>query len=420
MTISFLHLSDVHLGYQQYNLQERFKDFARAFMKAVDYAIDKNVDFILICGDLFNKSALDPLTLLQAVRALEKLETAEIKAIVISGNHDQPRYQDKFSWLEYLAERGHLILLKPKFGEGEITFPQYDGIKGGYIEIKGVQIYGVPFLGASIVPVLEELPNALSSRKKGQIVFTVVMAHFGLQGEIPGMPGGVPYELIAKIKDHVDYLALGHWHKPFEHDNWILNPGSLEHCGMDEIHWEGGFYHVIVDNIAGKGHEVNHIRCERRPFHRFKFEVDLFKTPEKLSEGFEKYLVNEKKKIPTTVLSPVIEISLAGILPFDRTSLDLEHLQALVESHFSPLIVRLKNHTRPTEFEISTEENLPQIQLERQIIRELFLQNSQYQKHAEQWADLAIEIKKLALKGNHPDSVVSALRTRIRQFEEME
>lgn len=69
MAVEFLHIPDVHLCYQQYNLEERFKDFGRAFMKAVDYAIDKKVDFVPICGDLFNKSALDPLTLLQAVSA---------------------------------------------------------------------------------------------------------------------------------------------------------------------------------------------------------------------------------------------------------------------------------------------------------------------------------------------------------------
>ena len=116
----------------------------------------------------------------------------------------------------------------------------------------------------------------------------------------------------------------------------------------------------------------------------------------------------------------MIEVSFEGILSFDRASLDFDQLQALVESHFSPLIVRLKNNTRPTEFEISTEANLPRIQLERQIMQELFKQNSQYQKHAEIWTDLAIEIKGLALKGDSPNAIVSALRARLMQIDKKE
>lgn len=96
-------------------------------MKAVDYAIDKKVDIVLICGDLFNKLALDPLTLLQAVNGLEKLEKANIKVIAIAGNHDRPSYQDVYSWLHYLAERGRLILLRPTYLETGVSFSLYDG-----------------------------------------------------------------------------------------------------------------------------------------------------------------------------------------------------------------------------------------------------------------------------------------------------
>lgn len=418
MAVEFLHISDVHLGYRQYNLEERFKDFGRTFMQAVDYAIDKKVDFVLICGDLFNKSALDPLTLLQAVSILERLEKANIKAIAIAGNHDRPSYQENFSWLHYLADRGHLILLRPEYQETGIKFSLYDGQKGCYFKIKGIQIYGIPYLGAAIEPVLEELSKHLSSRKKNEKSFTIVMAHFGLQGEIPRMPGGVSHELIAKLKEQVNYLALGHWHKPFEYDDWIYNPGSLENCSMDERRWKGGFYHVVVEDEPGYKHKATHIQCKHRPFYRLIFNVDQFKTPEKLVVDFDKYLDIEKKKIFEDELAPVIEVSFEGILSFDRASLDFEQLKVLVESHFSPLIAMLKNNTRPTDFEISTEANLPRIQLEHKIIQELFKQNSQYQSHAEQWADLAIEIKNLTLKGDTPDSIVSALRTRVKQMKQ--
>jgi exonuclease SbcD len=417
MTIDFLHMSDVHLGYRQYNLEERFKDFGRAFMNAVDYGIQNKVDFVLICGDLFHKSALDPLTLLQAVRGLERLEEANIKTIAIVGNHDKGRYQDDFSWLQYLAERGRLILLNPVFEEEGVKFPLYNKKRGGYVEIDGVQIFGVPFLGASISPILDELPKILSERKKDEVDFTILMAHFGLQGEIPGMPGGVPHERIVELKKYVDYFALGHWHKPFEHDDWIYNPGSLETCGMDERQWEGGFYHVAIDQNSEHRYIVKHVKSERRPFYRFVFEIDRYKTPETLYEGLEKFLLEERNKLSKPVICPVVEISLEGILSFDRASLDFEQIQTLVQTVFSPLIAKPKNNTRPTKFEISAEANLPRVELERQIFRELFLQDSLYQERADQWSDLALEIKNLVIKGNEPDSILSTLRTRIKQME---
>ena len=87
MKVEFLHISDVHLGYQQYGHRERFNDFARSFLAAIEYACEQEVEFVLISGDLFHKSAIDPPTLLQAVKILDMLREANIPAVVIAGNH---------------------------------------------------------------------------------------------------------------------------------------------------------------------------------------------------------------------------------------------------------------------------------------------------------------------------------------------
>lgn len=44
MQVGFLHLADVHLGYQQYGSTKRFNDSGRAFLAAVDYAVEQEVD----------------------------------------------------------------------------------------------------------------------------------------------------------------------------------------------------------------------------------------------------------------------------------------------------------------------------------------------------------------------------------------
>ena len=66
MIVKFLHIADLHIGFRQYNNDQRFEDFGVAFEKCVDLAISEDVNVCLISGDLFHKASIDPDTLLQA------------------------------------------------------------------------------------------------------------------------------------------------------------------------------------------------------------------------------------------------------------------------------------------------------------------------------------------------------------------
>ena len=41
----FMHIADIHLGYQQYNSRERFDDFSRVFLHLVEQALDSSSRF---------------------------------------------------------------------------------------------------------------------------------------------------------------------------------------------------------------------------------------------------------------------------------------------------------------------------------------------------------------------------------------
>jgi DNA repair exonuclease SbcCD nuclease subunit len=50
--MKFLHLADIHLGCRRYNLEERTKDFFRAWYDVItNHAIANGVDFVLIVGE---------------------------------------------------------------------------------------------------------------------------------------------------------------------------------------------------------------------------------------------------------------------------------------------------------------------------------------------------------------------------------
>jgi exonuclease SbcD len=409
---TFMHLADVHLGYKQYGSEARFNDFARAFDAAVDVALERQVDFVVLSGDLFHKSAIDPPTLLQAVNRLDKLGRAEIPIVAVTGNHDRARYRDPFhrSWLDYLSERGHLILLRPSFEAEIIQFPRWDGEQGGCIEIKGMRLVGLPYLGSTIDAVLGEVPAALEAL--GPAEYTLLMGHFGLEGEVPGVAGGVSHNAIAPLHEYVDYLALGHLHKPFEREDWVYNPGSLETCGMDERNWQGGVYIVRVDTQLTLKHRVEHVVIPRRPFYRWTFAVDAYTTPEALHSALEGFLKEQKKLHPGNERRPVVELDLQGVLGFDRTALDLGQLQTLLKDVVDPLLPRLRNNTRATEFEVGLEDGRSRRQLERQVILDLVRRDGRYRERAEFWTDLIQEIKRLTLANRPPDEIVEALRRR--------
>jgi DNA repair protein SbcD/Mre11 len=416
MNTAFLHISDVHLGYQQYGQPERFEDFGRAFLRAIDFAVNNRVRFVLISGDLFHKSAIDPPTLLQAIHGLDKLKQEGIPVIAITGNHDSARYRDKTSWLELLSQLDYLCLLSPIFEEDQINLIPWDGNRRSYIDIDEVRIFGIPHLGASIRPILEEMPNLLKSINQNN-KFTILMAHFGLEGELPFEVGGVSPQLIVPLRGHIDYLALGHWHKPYERDGWIFNPGSLETCSMNELNWRGGYYYVQIHENNNQNFTAELHPGERRSFYRFTFQVDEYLTPEKLYKGLKEHLLNEKKKLTTSSLSAVVEVGLEGLLPFDRRSLDIEQIKIIIEDTFNPLIARPQNNTRSTEFEITTHEELPRSQMEFEIYRDLILRDSAYQEKAEVLAKLMGEVKTMVLIGSSPEAIISTVKQRIVDSE---
>jgi len=415
--VSFLHISDVHLGYQQYGNAERFNDFGKAFLKAVEFAVDKKVDFVIICGDLFHKAAIDPKTLLQSNEGFERLAGENIRAVVVNGNHDKARYSDGISWLHYLSYRGHIILLSPVFSEEGIRLDSWNGEKGSYIDIGGIRIFGIPYLGSAIEPILEEMPIALESLSTEDIKFSILMGHFGLEGEIPGVAGGISQSLLEPIKKHVDYFGLGHLHKPFSKDNWIYNPGALEVLGMDERNRRGGYYYVTLDEnyIA----EVEFIESPKRPFYRFVFKVDEYQSVEELYKAFREFLDREWVKAEKNELKPVVEVSLEGICNFDATALDMNMIDTIIQDVIDPLLSRPRNSIRSKDFDFGIDQpELSRNELEAQYLLDIIRNDSRFRENAEYWVGVTREIKNLVLADSTPEGIVETILRRMDQDEE--
>lgn len=91
--VRFLHLADVHLDTAFEGRSAALRDHLRSalrtsFRRAVDCALDEDVDAVLIAGDLFDDDRLSVTTEDFLVEQLERLATSEITVVYTTGNHD--------------------------------------------------------------------------------------------------------------------------------------------------------------------------------------------------------------------------------------------------------------------------------------------------------------------------------------------
>jgi DNA repair protein SbcD/Mre11 len=433
MRASFVHTADNHLGYEQYGVKERFNDFARAFQDVVDDAVERRVDCFLVAGDLFNKRAIDALTLMQAQAALQRLKDAGIPAIGIEGNHDRSYYRDGVSWLQFLCWQGLLHLLNPRVRDGVPLLEAWDqqSMRGAYVDLKGgaLRIYGLPWYGAGTVRVMEQLARELERVRPDEqaagVEYRVLMLHTGVEGILPQLHGLPTRQQFEPLRGLVDYVALGHVHKHYEIDNWLFNPGSTETWGAEESAWERGYYYVEVDSAApeDQSRQRAHLMVNaRRPFHRLSFRVDGLPDPTALYDRFERFCRRQAEEHlardehgPRS--APVVDVALTGVLSFDASAVERSRLEECVERHFHPLVTRVHDMTRDTDYDPETEgeggdgrDRSTWHQLELRIFQDLLARDARYLPEAGRWAATVAEIKQMALGGEQPEAIVTKLR----------
>jgi DNA repair protein SbcD/Mre11 len=434
MRASFIHVADTHLGNEQYGVRERFNDFSRAFWDIMRDAENRQVDFVVIAGDLFNKRAIDARTLLHAIEGLKALKTKGIPVIAIEGNHDRSYYRDGTSWLQFLCHEGYLILLDPMMQDGAPVLEPWrlDRMLGAYVDLLDgkLRVYGLKWQGASTVRSLEGLNKALVAAQAEEaaagIEYRLLMMHTGVDGIVPRLQGLPTMGQFEPLKKYIDYLALGHVHKPFEMEGWIYNPGSTETCGAEEAAWEDrGYYYVKIDTETpplldsagqpGKPHQAMHLVSKRRPFVRHELRVDDLKEPSELYAQLEKYCQREGPRHREDADRPVVQIQLIGTLAFDAGSLDSAHMQELVTTYFEPLHVQIDNHTNDRDYlpengELDGRDRSTWHELERHIFEELVGRDSRYLPAREQWGSVLVQLKEMALDKQEPGQISQFLR----------
>ncbi|PSN13295.1 DNA repair exonuclease [filamentous cyanobacterium CCP5] len=411
----FLHIADIHLGFDRYDTPERTKDFFRAFQDVLRrYALEAAVDFVLIAGDLFEHRNIQPATLNQAQLALRTLKAANIPVLAIEGNHDNRPYGTRTSWLKYLAEWDLLILLEPgDVNGGEAFYRPWDGTtrRGGYLDLDcGVRVLGANWYGAASPKALEQIAAAIAELPQGP-ESTVLMFHHGLEGQIARYSGALRYQDILPVRQAgVDYLALGHIHKHYSIENWVFNPGSLEANNIEEGSYQRGAYLVDIDH--GQVTAQLQTDYQQRSLVRLRLTAAGQESQESLVEqahGTVRQAIASGQIQPEQ--QPIVELRIDGQVGFDRLDVDTRSLQAALKTTSNALIFLLKYEVNETAYR-SPLAGLPnRHEIEKTVFTDLLAAHRNYKKRAEVLATGLTDLKDRQLSGAEEPDLYQLIET---------
>ena len=352
----FIHASDIHLGSHQYRNDNRAEDFISALREILHNAIQHNADFILLGGDVFTSLEMLPGKLTSIVDLLMCFQNntkATIPIIAIEGNHDIRKFSRgvRFekcgqSWLKLLARLGLIVLL-----DGDLELPTdqifqpYDFAekKGGKIQVKNVMIYGTRYLGEKPVEQLSRIRKAIV---KNDGLFHVLLQHFGIQGQMEGVPG-IDLSLIQHLKHRVQYLALGHFHKQFILDDWIYNPGSSEAVSSMDNSFGRGIFLVNVNYNTKYKKNVKFIQLNNR---KYIWRTVSFPKQVKHKEELFKHLYRELKEQlrslcqgldPSNNEMPILYLKLKGKEPVKLLKVKEKDLREFICEKFPIVDARI-------------------------------------------------------------------------------
>lgn len=407
----FIHTSDIHLG-KTYRTSigeaERYDDFFRCLEGIVLDAIEAKVDFVLVGGDLFHVGQILPRTFAKTIEVLQPLKDANVPCIAIEGNHDWIHRRDSISWMEALSQMGYIKLLRPsRTEEGGYCFDPFDAETGmgGHVEIGGLNIYGLGYIGAQAGNHVERICEAVTTKNN------LLLFHVGIWTFSPVEIGNMKPEDSHPLAETFNYVALGHGHKPYivatpEGKDYAYNPGSPEQVNFGEQKYDKGYYFVSVNDSE---YTVKFKSTSPRPMIVATIDLD---GAEVADEALLRFIEQVKSQLPETEddRQPLLEMKLVGRVNFHPFELSRERLNIALEEITNPLHVEIKNHlslVTHTGGEETVKKSLAEI--EHDVLKELIGANSEYQGREEELSKLSLQIRDLVLRGDVEDDELLGL-----------
>ena len=243
-----IHLGDLHLGKTlgEYSL---IKDQEYILDRILDIIRDRDVDAVLIAGDVYDRSLPSEAAVNLLDGFISELAADNIRAYIISGNHDS---EDRLEYGSRLfSSRG--IHIASVFN-GELV---KSTAEDGYGEIN---VYMLPFVKASQVrhyypdsPIgtyEDAVKTVIAQADIDWSARNILIAHQFVAGnsapQIAGSEGasvqnvGLIEQISSEVFKDFDYVALGHLHSP-------------QSVGYDHIRYSGSILkYSLIEAVSSK------------------------------------------------------------------------------------------------------------------------------------------------------------------------
>lgn len=220
--MKFIHAADIHLdsalhGLERYEgapVEEIRSATRRAFDNLIELAIDEQVAFVLLVGDLYDGDWKDYNTGLYFVERMGRLRDASIRVFIVAGNHDAASQITK-----HLRLPDNVTLFSTRKPERVV------------LDDLGVGICGQGFATRAVTDdISQDYPQGDPQ------LLNIGLLHTCLDGK-PGHEPYAPCTVDGLRSKGYQYWALGHVHKREEvsRDPWIVFPGNIQGRHIREI-----------------------------------------------------------------------------------------------------------------------------------------------------------------------------------------
>jgi exonuclease SbcD len=274
--MKIIHFADAHIDMANYGRHDpqtglplRVMDFLKSLDAIVDTAIGEQVDLVIFAGDAYRDRSPAPTFQREWGRRIMRLSQAGIPTLLLVGNHDlspaigRAHAIEEFATLQVPHVR---VLDKPCF----LAPDDLEGLPLQVIALPWINRSGLmAALNLSAIEpekVFEQIETRLTELVQTWLdeadpaLPTLLTAHASVQGALFGfertvMLGGDMVLPASLVKDpRLDYVALGHIHKPQNLNEGAhppaIYPGSIERVDFGEAA-EDRFF-IVADVQRGK------------------------------------------------------------------------------------------------------------------------------------------------------------------------
>jgi DNA repair exonuclease SbcCD nuclease subunit len=284
------HISDLHLGYAQFGLEEREEDVYQSFNEAVDISIREGVRAVILAGDLFHSPRPSGKAIITLGNALKKLKENNIAAAFVLGEHDISRLRDvPFAYLfNNLGLAKRLRLDEPFEIDDCVIFGENKERRG------------------NIDSLIDRLKNTGKTAAQHEGRKKILVLHQGLT-DLNKFAGEINS---TDLPPGFDYYALGHYHdhveKHFDFLGGLLAyPGSLDLTPSEGIkETDKGF---IIADLSGQETSTHWIRLEQMR-KQFSIRINYAEMGDEMGKISEK-----AKAVSNNGKKPVARIEVSGL-----------------------------------------------------------------------------------------------------------